>query len=154
MNELSGFVGRLEQVVGPAAVDRIRHKAGAAGKKAALKAASSDLGGDRAMSNFKSGKVKLGAGYDLVGAHEVKINFRPVGLWSLASAGRRSSGTIKPKRRGGKKAVLTPRGPRARSTFGRSSGLSTYEDAVKDAKRDVPRAAAAQFRVEIRKVVT
>jgi hypothetical protein len=72
----------------------------------------------------------------------------------LASAGRRSSGTIKPKRRGGKKAVLTPRGPRAGSSFGRSSGLSTYEDAVKDAKRDVPRAAAAQFRDEIRKVVS
>lgn len=150
MNELSAFAARLEKVTDPAALRRIADKGGLAGKKAALEAASADLGGDRAFSGLRR-KAPLGVGYDVDGA-TVHINFRPAGLWRLAEQGRRSSGTIQPRRRGGRRAVLTPLGPRAGSSYRQSRGLGTFTEAVKDAQREVPKAAAKQFTAEIGRV--
>lgn len=156
------WVENLEKAVGPAATRRILTKAGAAGKKSALEAASSSLGGDRRFSNWK-GKPALSAGYDSVSATEVTIKFRPSGMWRLAEAGRHSSGAIFP-RRGGRKgrgpgggrggpAVRTPAGPRARSSYGRSRGLKTYSTATRKASTTVPKAAHQQFVAEIRRAV-
>lgn len=158
-DELVDFGQRLEQVVGGAAMRRIVNKAGMAGKRAAQEAAEADLGGDRVFSGFRR-RVPLNAGFDAVGGDQVKINFRPAGLWRLAESGRQKSGPIFPRTgiRKGKgvvyrRAVRTPHGYRARSSYSKSRGLNTFSDAVKDSRREVPKAAARQFRTEVSRVV-
>jgi hypothetical protein len=148
-NELAAFASRVSDVTSGAALRRIADKGGMAGKKAALDAASKDLGGDRAFSNWRR-KVRLSAGFDSGGGTTVLINFRPGGMWRLAERGRSGSGVIVPRRR---RAVLTPNGPRARSSYGSSRGLRTYTDAVKEAQREVPKAAAKQFSTEVARAV-
>lgn len=146
---LADFGRRVELIVGKPAMGRIMHKAGGAGKKSALDAAAKDLGSDRRMSNFRGGRgPALGAGYDLKGT-EVHLNLRPAGMWKLADSGRRSSGVIIPKRRGGKQALSTPWGPKASSSFGPSRGLGTWDDTVRDAHDEVPKAAFRQFKAEV-----
>lgn len=149
---LEEFGRDVAKVVDPAAVRRVVNAGGKAGKEAALKAAADSLGGDRAFSGMRR-KTALGAGYDEVGGSEVAINFRPAGLWKLAESGRRRSGKIVPRRRGGKRALLTPAGPRASSSYGPSRGLRTFTDAVSEAKRKVPEAAEKQFRAEVARVI-
>lgn len=153
------WVEKVEHVTDGSAMKRVLDKAGAAGKKAALEAASGSLGGDRRFSNWR-GKPALSAGYDVSGTSEVTVNFRPSGMWRLAEAGRHSSGAIYPRRgrskgRGvvGGRALMTPDGPRARSSYRSSRGLKTYSTASRKASVSVPKAAHDQFIAEIRKVV-
>jgi hypothetical protein len=141
------WVANVADVTSGAALKRILDKAGMAGKKAALEAAAQSLGSDRRFSGWARGPA-LNAGYDLAGSDSVVINFR--GPWKLAEQGRRSHGTIRPKRR---RAVLTPSGPRARSSYGRSRGLNAYTNASRKASVTVPKAAHDQFVDEIRKVI-
>jgi hypothetical protein len=147
-SDLAAFGAKLEKVVSGQAMRRVMSKAGAAGKKAALDAAADDLG-DRRFSGMRR-KVALSAGYDDLGDTRVTINFRPAGLWKLAESGRHSSGPIRPR---GGRAVMTPQGPRAVSSYGSSAGLNTFTDANKDARREVPKAAAAAFRAEVGRVL-
>ena len=86
VDELADFGRRVANVVDPAAMERMAAKGGAAGKKAALDAASRDLGGDRRFSGMRR-KATLSAGYDDAGAGKVEIKFRPAGMWNLAEAG-------------------------------------------------------------------
>lgn len=153
------WVKKVEHVADGSAVRRMLNKAGAAGKKSALEAASASLGGDRRFSNWK-GKPALSAGYDVSGSTEVTVNFRPSGMWRLAEAGRHGSGAIYPRkgsRKGGGtvhgRAVLTPNGPRARSSYRSSRGLKTYSVASRKASTSVPKAAHDQFVAEIRKAL-
>jgi hypothetical protein len=153
-------VDQLTDIVSGAPMSRVAEKAGQAGKKAALDAATKSLGGDRRFRNFK-GKPPLNAGYDQAGATSVLINFRPSGLWNLAQSGRQGSGRIYPrgvtakgnsrKGRGHQthRAVMTPNGPRAHSSYGHSRGLGTFDDALNMAQIKVPEAASDQFDVEI-----
>jgi hypothetical protein len=151
--ELAAFGEKVKKITDPGSLSRIVMAGGMAGKKAALEAASSDLGGDRSFSGMRR-KAALGAGFDRTGGTEVTLNFRPAGLWRLASQGRTSSGVIKPRRRGGKRALAgSGFGPRASSRYGRSRGLDTYDDAVKKARTDVPKAAFKQFVVEVGSVM-
>ena len=137
--ELIEFGVKVSDILSGAAVGRIVNKAGMAGKKAALHAAAQDLGPDRRMSGFRRRSAALNAGYDAgLNQRSVVINFRPAGLWTLASQGRRSSGTIRPKR---KRAVTpAPGEARASSRYGRSRGLDTYQDAVKKAVDELTKA--------------
>lgn len=158
-SELVDFGKRVSKIVDPAVVKRIVMAGGLAGKEAALDAASKDLGGDRAFSGLRR-KVSLGAGFDDVGNSQIRINFRPAGLWKLAESGRRAGKPIYPRggSRRGKgviygRAVSTPQGPRARSTTGAWGGKGTFTDAVRDARVKVPRAAFKQFQAEVRRVV-
>jgi hypothetical protein len=151
-SDLAAFGMKLERITDPAALGRVVMSGGMAAKKAALDAASADLGGDRAMSGLRR-KAALGAGFDRTGATEVTLNFRPAGLWILASRGRTSSGTIRPRKRGGKGALAgNGFGPRASSRYGRSRGLDTFDDAVNKARTEVPKAAFKQFVAEIASV--
>jgi hypothetical protein len=147
-SELSAFGAKLEKIVSPGTLERVMNAGGMAGKKAALEAATRDLGGDRAMSGLRR-KVPLGAGFDRTGGTAVVVNFRPAGLWRLASQGRTSSGGIRPRggrRSGGKRALAgNGFGPVAASNYGPSRGLDTFDDAVNDARREVPRAATREF---------
>lgn len=150
-NEIGQFANRVAKLADGDVAKAMARKAGEAAKKSALKAASDDLGGDRAFSGMRR-KARLNAGYDDAGEGLVQINFRPAGLWMLAQQGRRSSGQIRPRGRG-RRALRTPLGPRAASSYGPSRGLNTFDDAVNDAQRTAPKAAAEQFRAEIAKVV-
>lgn len=157
--ELIDFGNRVSKIVDPAAVRRIMLAGGMAGKRSALDAATNDLGGDRGFSGLRS-RSKLGAGFDDVGTSQIRLNFRPAGLWKLAESGRRAGAPIYPRvggRRGRRavpgRAVLTPEGPRARSTVGAWGGKGTFTDAVRDARREVPKAAFRQFQAEVRRVV-
>jgi hypothetical protein len=148
-SDLGAAAAKLEKLTDPSILHRVVQQAGLAGKKAALEAAARDLGGDRAMSGLRR-KAALGAGFDRTGATEVTINFRPAGLWILASRGRTTSGDINPRKRGGRRALAGGGfGPVARSRYGPSRGLDTFDDAVKTAQRDVPRAAFKQFVIEV-----
>jgi hypothetical protein len=149
-SELAAFGAKIEKITDPAGLRRIVEAGGRAGKEAALEAASRDLGGDRAFSGFRR-KVALGAGYDRSGPTSVVINFRPAGLWMLATRGRTSSGVIRPRK--GKQALVGREfGPVAASRYGRSRGLGTYDDAVKKSQTTVPKAAARQFFAEVGRV--
>jgi hypothetical protein len=157
--ELAKWVDKVEQIADPSVVKRCLSKAGQAGKKAALDAASDALGGDRKFSGWP-GKPALGAGYDEAGGTSVDINFRPSGMWRLAEEGRKASGRIFPKsgRRKGSgatygRALNTPNGPRAASSYSRSRGSKAYTAAVKDASKKVPDAYHDQFLDEIRRVL-
>jgi hypothetical protein len=156
-SDLAAFAAKLQKITNPAVLKRVVEAGGKAGKEAALDAASRDLGGDRSMSGLRR-KVPLGAGYDGAGGSSVVINFRPAGLWRLASQGRTSSGEITPRgsgrRRSGKQALAgSGFGPVARSRYGPSRGLNTFDDAVDKARDDVPRAAARQFFTEVGRVM-
>jgi hypothetical protein len=131
------------------AMARIQRAGGAAGKKAALDEAGKALGGDRAMSGFRGGRVKLGAGYDVSGSL-VELNLRPAGVWKLADAGRQKVKPVRPKRRGGKKAILTPWGPKASAKGSRSRGLNVIRHTVAEAERKVPKAAFDALQRELR----
>lgn len=158
---LSAYATRLYSLVDDDAMRRISRRAGFAGKDAALDAARQKLGEDRAMRNFKSGKVRLGAGFDQgVRSTEVVITHRPAGVWSLADKGRNASGSIYPRngrRKGSKtqpgRAVMTPEGPRAKSSFGPSRGTGVFRKAAAMERDRIPEAAFKQLQVEIGKVV-
>ena len=106
------------------------------------------------------GRAPLGAGFDDVGSTQIRLNFRPAGLWKLAESGRRAGKPIYPRsgRRKGTgvthgRAVLTPAGPRARSTTGAWGGKGTFTSAVREARIKVPKAAFRQFQIEVARVV-
>jgi hypothetical protein len=151
-SDLAAFGRKLEKITDPAALGRVVNAGGRAGKKAALEAAERDLGGDRSMSGLRR-KAPLGAGYDQSGGSSVVVNFRPAGLWRLASQGRQSSGEISPRKRSGAGALAgNGFGPVARSRYGPSRGLRTFDDAVDKARDEVPKAAFKQFTIEIASV--
>jgi hypothetical protein len=127
----------------------MRHAVGQFAKEAALDAAAKDLGADRAFSGWRR-KVSLGAGYDL--GNPVVLNLRPAGMWFLAEDGRKRTKRIFPKKRGGKKAVMTPRGPRAYSTSKRSRGLHTLTDAENAINKGIVKAAENGLNEMTRKV--
>lgn len=147
--ELVDFGNRIAKLTDRAAVGRIVLAAGLAGKATALEAAASDLGGDRAFSGLGR-NVSLSAGFDDVGTTQIRLNFRPAGLWMLAEHGRRPGKTILPRNR---QALSTPAGPRARSTVGAWGGKGTYTKAVREARVVVPKAAFKAFQLEVARVV-
>ncbi len=158
---LDAYARRLYGLVDDAAMRRISTAAGFAGKDAGLEAASETLGFDRAMSNFKKGKVPLKVGFDQgTKATEVVLKHGPPGLWMLADKGRRNSGSIYP-RTGSRKArkttpgraVKTPYGPRSSSSYGSSRGLGTLRRAAGKERTAVPKAAFKALQVEIARTV-
>lgn len=153
-DSLLAFAAKMERLTDPATIRRVTTAGARAGKEAGQSAAAADLGADRRFSGMRR-KASLNVGYE-VAATEARLSFRPAGLWMLAESGRRNSGRIYPRRGGrkgdaavGRRAVRTPQGPRARSSYGRSRGLGTFKDAVKLAERRVPKAAHGQLVVEI-----
>lgn len=136
------WVDKVEKVVAGDAQKRMLKAMGEAGKQAALESARSSLGGDRKMRNLKG--AALSADYD--GGEAVRFS----GPWRLAEEGRRRSGRIVPRR---KRAVLTPRGPRAHSRYGRSRGLKTYSNAVDKARTTVSKAGHDQLVDEIGRAI-
>lgn len=136
------WLDKVEKIVDADAQKRIVKAMGEAGKKAALDSARASLGGDRKMRNLKG--AALSAEFDTGGAGDGAVRFG--GPWRLAEEGRRKSGMIRPRR---KRAVLTQRGPRAYSRYGRSRGLKTYTNAVDKARTTVPKAGHDQLLDEI-----
>lgn len=144
---------KLTQLVSSSSLDRVLHAMGGAAKKAAADAVKADLGSDLRMSGIRS-KAKLTSGYDLE-RDGVVVHLRPKGLWVLADGGRRKQGTIRPRKKGGKKAVrVAPgkKGFRAYSHYTPSRGLGTVGDAVERMNRDVPIAAAKAMATNIGKL--
>lgn len=127
----------------------MQHAIGQFAKETALDGAAKDLGADRSFSGWRR-KVALGAGYDL--GTPVVLNLRPAGMWFLAEDGRKRNKRIYPKKRGGKKAVMTPRGPRAYSTSKRSKGLGTITDVERAIDKGIVKAAEKGLNEMTRKV--
>jgi hypothetical protein len=166
---LDVYVRRLYGLVDDDAMRRIGKAAGFAGKDAGMDAARESLGQDRAMSNFKKGKVPLSVGFDQGSkASEVVLKHGPAGLWSLADKGRSGSGRIYPRTQrpvGGKPAgrkgsrtqpgrvVVTPQGPRAASSYSPSRGLGTLRKAAGKERTAVPKAAFKALQREIPNVL-
>lgn len=148
--ELGDVADRLARIVAPDAMVRMGHAAGRASRDASLEAAADALGPDRAMSGMR-GRATLRAGYDLPGAPgRVQLNLRPAGAWNLADKGRQSVKQIKPRKR---KALSTPRGPRANATPGPSRGLRVISHSLTRARADALPAVHAQLGREIRGVL-
>lgn len=155
---LSAYISKLESTISGDAQRRIVRSAGMAAKDAALDAAETKLGSDRAMSNWKSGRVPLRAGFDEAG-WVLSVNHRPGGLWKVADQGRQRSGPIYPRRNGRKakmatqgKAVLTPYGPRALSSYGPSRGTGVFRLAAARERASAPQAAWKQLSAELRRI--
>jgi hypothetical protein len=158
---LDAYVRRLYRIVDADAMRRIGKVAGFAGKDAGMDAARETLGQDRAMSNFKGGKVALSVGFDQgAKASEVVLKHGPRGLWVLADEGRSASGKQYPRtgrRKASKvtpgRAVMTPQGPRASSSYGPSRGLGTLRKAAGRERTAVPKAAFKALQIEMARVV-
>lgn len=156
--ELTEFADRISKITDPAALSRVRGKAGYAGKRAGLDTVASDLGGDRAFSGFGR-RVSAGIGYDEIGSTTVLLKFRPAGIWKLADTGRRGGKTIVSRRglggagSGHAPAVRTPDGWRRSATLGEWGGKGTLKAAVAKARVEVPKAAFKQFQAEVARVV-
>jgi hypothetical protein len=164
---LSSYAQRLYQLVDDDAMRRIGRAAGFAGKDAGLDAARETLGPDRAMSNFKGGRVPLSVGFDQgAKATEVVLKHGPKGLWILADEGRQRDGRIYPRKVSGKtgkayrgysasagRAVMTPQGPRSASSYGPSRGLGTLSKAAGRERTAVPKAAFKALQIEMARVV-
>jgi hypothetical protein len=147
--ELGAWGAKLATTLDPKAVARITRDVGMMAKKEATSAAHRSLGADAAMSNFKGGKKRLTAGFDEDGS-KVTVNFR--GPWALADKGRKRSGVIKPKK--GRRAVMTPYGPRAYSRYGPSRGLNTLENASDAIRREAGQVAFKQLQSEIGRIIS
>lgn len=119
-------------------LEPVQHAIGQFAKSEALDAVAKDVGADRQLSGMTR-KAKLGAGYDL--GQPVVLNLRPAGLWFLIEDGRKRRGRITVKRRSGKRAVLTPQGPRRSSSYSPSRGLSTLTDTYNAIDRGIEKAA-------------
>jgi hypothetical protein len=173
---LSQTIGTISAVFTPgsAAFERVQMAAGMAGKDTAYEVVKAALGPDGAMRNFKSGKVRLRANFDLESNGDVIMKLRPKGAWVLADAGRKNRGDIfriawKEKRSrhgnvrmvrdrrafGGRTgiAVMTPRGPRAKSSFGPSRGLKVVARTAKRAEANLIEAAGDAIVLEVAKAV-
>lgn len=157
VSSVEAYARRIYNILDGPAMARVERAAGFAGKDAALEAAAQTLGPDRAMSNFKSGQVKLTAGFDIrPGTSEVVIGHGPKGLWLLADRGRDGSGAIYPRRNGRKarsttagRAVMTPYGPRASSSYSSSRGVGSLRRAAAKERVAIPKAAFRQIQSEI-----
>ena len=141
----------VEDLTSGASFTRIQRYVGGKSKAIALGDAAKDVGGDRSLRNFRGGRVKMGAGWDPTSTG-IAVNFRPPGLWKLVDRGRIRTGPIFPKRRG-KRAVLTPHGPRARSSFKRSRGLNTFTEAKNDIQRQSGHHTDVAIARELRRIV-
>jgi len=139
----------VEDVMSGMALTRIQRYVGGRSKALALGHAAKDLGGDRAMSNFRGGRLRLGAGWDAMPSG-IAVNFRPAGFWKLADEGRKRSGTIRPRR---KKALATPDGVRSLSHYHPSRGLKTFQDSERDIERSAARNTDAAIARELRRIV-
>lgn len=170
--EFIALGAKLDRLVSGESLRRVQTAAGMAAKDAANEVAGDALGSDRAMSNFRGGSVPLRSGFD-IDANLIRLNLRPGGMWRLAEAGRRSSGRIFPMDRvqyttrsgnvrsrrvraaGGAsgRALRTPFGPRAASSYGPSAGLKVITRTAGRAADRAPRAAFRALQREIGKVV-
>lgn len=161
VTSIDAHLADLYRVVDDDAMRRIGRAAGFAGKDAGLEAVTETLGSDRAMSNFRGGRVPLSVGFDQgVKATEVVLKHGPKGLWILTDEGRQRDGAIYPRRNGRRarsgtpgRAVMTPQGPRAASSYSRSRGLGTLRRAAAKERTAVPKAAFKALQVEIGRVV-
>ena len=155
---ISAYLRKLESTLGEDARRRIMRAAGGEAKKGGLSAAEDTLGADRAMSNFKRGRVPLRLGYDEA-SWQLSMNHRPVGVWFLAERGRKASGAIYPRVNGRKsriasngRAVVTPQGPKASSSYGPSRGLRTFTIAAARERKGGTDGAWRALQAEFRRI--
>lgn len=150
---LSLYVARMKSMVDAKSRLQVMRAGGQAGKEAGLKAAVIKLGADRAMSNFRWGhRVPLKAGYDVTESR-VEINHTPKGVWLLADKGRFNGGRIYPRTANGRKgrkavkgrALRTPEGPRAASSYTPSKGTNVFKLAAAMEREAVPKGAATEM---------
>lgn len=130
-------------------LEPLQHAIGQFGKETALDEVQRALGNDRQFSGLRR-KVALGAGYDT--GTPVVLNLRPAGLWFLAEDGRKRRKRIFPRKRDGRQAVLTPRGPRAYSTSGPSRGHKTLTRTIDGIEKNILKAADKGLSEVINKV--
>jgi hypothetical protein len=155
---ISAYLRKLESTLDDDARRRIMRAAGGDAKKGGLSAAEDTLGSDRAMRNFKGGRVPLRLGYDEAG-WQLSMNHRPSGVWFLAERGRRNSGPIYPRANGRKarrptagRVVVTPQGPRASSSYGPSRGLRTFTIAAARERKGGTDGAWRALQAELRRI--
>ena len=132
LNDLSVRLGSALDDLEP-----MQHVIGQAGKKAAHDTLERSLGADRAFSGLRR-KVRLSAGYDV--GKPVILNLRPKGLIMLADQGRKRTTEIRPRKRGGKRALVVNGQPRAWSMSRPSKGKKVIQRTVDQAKDDIPKA--------------
>jgi len=110
-------------------------------KEQALRNVATDTGGDRSMSNFKGGKVRMGVGYQLKGYENALaiVRPRPYGVWSLLDGGS-APHRITPKGRGRRvaerrRALKIGSGFAAYANHPGSTGKRTFRRTPVQAKR-------------------
>jgi len=163
---LTDFGRRIGSVVEGDALKRVQRAAGMASKKAAADVAKDVAGSDMALSNFRSGRIRMASGFEIESSL-VRLNLRPAGLWVLVDQGRKGSGPIYPRaatKRGSRRgrvaqggragrAVMTPQGPRASSSYGPSKGFKVIGKTAARAADEAPKAAFRALQREIGRVV-
>jgi hypothetical protein len=140
-----GDLARLERKLSALAdgveSPRVVRAAGFAAKRGVLDVAQQVAGPDRRVSGWGKRGVQLGAGFDQTGRREITINLRPSGVWKVMEEGRKGGAVVRPRKRGGKRAVVTPFGPKASVRLGAMRGKSAVSRAESRAGTDAVRAA-------------
>ena len=158
MSDLAGLSRKLERLANGIDDPRVIKAAGMAAKRATLDVARDVSGGDGKLSGWGRNGLKLGAGYDQTGPHEVTIHLRPAGPWQVMEEGRRGGGTIVPRSRGrgrnrtAGRALMTPWGPRASVRGSSSRGKSAITKAAEKSSDESTRAAQREVTQIMREV--
>lgn len=111
--------------------------AGMAAKQVTLAEIRADTG-DGVMSGVGKSGGKISARYDVSGdSVTVKMTGKAA---PLLERGRHTAKTVVPKKRGGKKAIVTPWGPRASAQGSTAPGHHTFERSYEKSKPVVAKA--------------
>lgn len=109
-----------------------------------------DSGGDMRLSGVGLRGARVGARYDVKGIGNPTALVRATGPMQLLERDT-SAHVILPRRRRGKRAILTPDGPRRSAHHPGTSGKRTWSKAVERVVDDVPRIYQAELRNQLRK---
>lgn len=111
-------------------------RAGLAAKQITLAEINADTGDGR-MSGIGKNGAKISARFDVTG-DSVKVRMVG-GAAAILERGRHTATPVKPKKRGGKKAIATPWGPRASAQGSTAAGHHTFDRAFEKSKPVIDR---------------
>ena len=150
----------LNKIFGTPPMSAITRAAGVAGKKAGMVAARGATGGDMRLSGIPRAKLTIALSPVSAAGRVIILELGATGwtgpgLWGLANKGRQASGLIRPKPRGGKKAVKLPDGQVRRYSryTPQKRRPMAKEKTVEAARGAAAIGARKQLQSEIRKVL-
>lgn len=156
MNEATRLAAELRAVAklaeGPM-LKRAMTRLGVEAKEDVDEITARDFGGDRAMSGWRNGTLKLKTGFEQPTDSRLVLTPRPAGPWQVAEQGR-MGGAKAPKGRRRRATMATPWGPRTFTQsnplrIGRTKGKRTWSRGIDLVERRAAERAADIIAAEV-----